>query len=240
MADPVVVKVSALAEITDLQSGDLITVVDISEPNVANKTKKLQAGNIKIFNANQLGDNVVTQAAIGDGQVTLGKHAANSVDLSKLTANSVDASKIVDGSIPAGKLGVGAALGNITDGSIPATRLGVIKRTVAIPVFGLEDIVFQKNFTNIFRWPMTLDGHSVTGVRAVILDALSSNGGIGVAIINAGGTVSSFTIAQGARAETAGITAAYKASVIDQPVSVNITYSGTTAKGLIVFLEVTG
>lgn len=77
MADPVIVKVSDLAELTDLASSDLLTVVDISESVVSAKTKKLQAQSVKIFNANQLSTNVVTGTAIADATVTLAKLAAD-------------------------------------------------------------------------------------------------------------------------------------------------------------------
>lgn len=78
MADPVVVKVSALTEATDLATGDLLTVVDISEADVANRTKKVQMGNVKLFNANQITDGIITTPKMADAQVTLSKLAADS------------------------------------------------------------------------------------------------------------------------------------------------------------------
>lgn len=77
MADPVVVKVSALTELTDLATGDLIEVVDISEPDVAKKTKKLPAGSVKIFNANQIIDGIVTQSKLTNESVSLAKLATD-------------------------------------------------------------------------------------------------------------------------------------------------------------------
>lgn len=77
MADPVIVKVSDLTELTDLASGDLLTVVDISEAVVSAKTKKLQAQSVKIFNSNQLAANVVTETAIANAQVSLAKLKAD-------------------------------------------------------------------------------------------------------------------------------------------------------------------
>lgn len=59
MADPIVVKVSALGELTAMATDDLLTVVDVSEAQVQDKTKKIKAGNLKIFNANQLQANTV-------------------------------------------------------------------------------------------------------------------------------------------------------------------------------------
>ena len=262
MADPIVVKVSDLTEHTALAPGDLFTVVAVNESNVQDKTKKLPAANVKLFNANQITDGIVTNSKITDGAVTSSKLGAGAVTAGKIASGGISASSqfaaqvvdtaaLKDANVTVGKMAANSVDSDqYVDGSIDTehlandavteAKLGAIIRTVAIPVFGFEDVVYQKNFTNAFRWPMTLNGHSITGARAVILDALSSNGGIGVAIVNAGGTVSSFTIAQGARAGTSGITAAYDDAATDQPVSVNITYSGTTAKGLTVYLEVTG
>lgn len=79
MADPVVVKVSDLVELAagSLATGDLLEVVDISEAAAADKTKKMQAGSLKLFTAGQITDGIVTQSKI----------AANAI----ITANIVDA-----------------------------------------------------------------------------------------------------------------------------------------------------
>lgn len=77
MADPIIVKVSDLTELSALASGDLLEVVDVSESVVSEKTKKLQAQSIKIFNANQLSANVVTGPAIANASVSLAKLASD-------------------------------------------------------------------------------------------------------------------------------------------------------------------
>lgn len=73
MTDPIVVKVSELTELADLAAGDLITAVDVSEAISANKTKKLQAGNIKIFSSAQLSDQVVSNVKLANGAVSYQK-----------------------------------------------------------------------------------------------------------------------------------------------------------------------
>lgn len=73
MADPIVVKVSELTELADLAAGDLITAVDVSEAISANKTKKLQAGNIKVFSSAQLADQVVSNVKLANGAVSYQK-----------------------------------------------------------------------------------------------------------------------------------------------------------------------
>lgn len=77
MADPIIVKVSELTELSDVASGDLLTVVDVSESVVSNKTKKVKAQNLKIFNANQVGANVVNGTAIANASVSLAKLASD-------------------------------------------------------------------------------------------------------------------------------------------------------------------
>lgn len=262
MADPVIVKVSDLTELTDLASGDLITIVDISEVVVSSKTKKLQAQNLKVFNANQLGANVVAQAAIANsavssdklatGAVTAGKIATGGVSASaqlaaqvvdtaalkdanvtvgKMAANSIDSDQYVDGSIDTVHL---------ADDAVTEAKLGAIKRTVAIPIFGLEDDIFVKNFSRVFAWPPTLNGHLVTGAHAAILGSVSSSGSIGITLTNQNGTMSTISIGARNWSASGSINSSYRTAQSFATFSVNVTAAGSGAKGLTIFLEVTG
>jgi hypothetical protein len=114
MADPIVVKVSELTELIDLAAGDLITAVDVSEAVSANKTKKLQAGNLKLFTSGQLANSIVTAAQLANDAVeTLAIKDAN-VTTAKLAAGAVTATQIADTTITGGKL---------VNGTITATQI---------------------------------------------------------------------------------------------------------------------
>lgn len=86
MADPIIVKVSALTELpaANLASGDLITVVDISESISSNKTKKLKAGSLKIFSGTQINSGTVITSHLAEKIVTTPKLGDNSVTEAKL------------------------------------------------------------------------------------------------------------------------------------------------------------
>lgn len=77
MADPIVVKVSELNELTNLATGDLLEVVDISEEIAADKTKKIQAGNLKLFTASQIADGIVTGTNIATATITADNFTAD-------------------------------------------------------------------------------------------------------------------------------------------------------------------
>jgi len=128
----------------------------------------------------------------------------------------------------------------LVDDAVTEAKLGAIKRTVAIPLFGWDDVVIGTTFTNVFRWPPMLNGHNVTGARAVVLQTVSSSGNITLTISNAGGTMSTITISAGNVAGTSTIATAYKAATQDEPVTVVVAYGGNTAYGLTLYLEVTG
>ena len=114
MADPIVVKVSELTELIDLAAGDLITAVDVSEAVSANKTKKLQAENIKLFTSAQLANSIVTAAQLANDAVeTLAIKDAN-VTTAKLATGAVTATQIADTTITGGKL---------VNGTITATQI---------------------------------------------------------------------------------------------------------------------
>ena len=73
MADPIVVKVSVLPELLDLATGDLVQVVDVSEPISANKTKRLKAENLKIFTGTQIEDSIISSTKLAPNAVTYQK-----------------------------------------------------------------------------------------------------------------------------------------------------------------------
>ena len=299
MADPIVVKVSELTELTDLATGDLVTVVDVSEAVSANKTKKLQAGNLKLFTSGQLANSIVTAAqlandavetvAIKDLNVTTEKLADNAVTNAKLrdsaalsvmgrsantvgdpadiTAgldgqvlrrsgttvgfgqvvaagiadNAVETAKIKDLNVTTTKLAAKAVTtAKIADEAVTETQLGAIKRTVAIPVFGFEDNVIVKNFTNLFSFPPMLNGHVITSVSATLLGAVSVSGALTIKLINGLNEMASVTINQNAWSGTATPNTSYDDVASFGKFSVNVTGAGSGAKGLTVYLEVTG
>jgi hypothetical protein len=242
MADPIVVKVSELTELTDLATGDLITAVDVSEAVSANKTKKLQAGNIKLFTSDQFADNVVPGRALEPGAVIAGKIATDGLS---------ETGQIKNGIITALKMAAGAALGNLVDNTIPGMKLvddsvterklGAIVRSVCIPVYGDLDSIVVANFPRRFPWVHALDGHVITRATVVLHGAVSSSGSVTVAIANAGGTVATISVAQGLwSATTTTIAASYKTAVALAPVGINVIAAGTGAKGLSVYLEMLG
>ena len=96
MADPIVVKVSELTELADLAAGDLITAVDVSEVISANKTKKLQVGNLKVFATAQLADSIVTVAKLADNAVTEAKLGSIKRTLVIRVTSPLDAVELVN------------------------------------------------------------------------------------------------------------------------------------------------
>ena len=232
MADPIVVKVSELTELIDLAAGDLITAVDISEAVSANKTKKLQAGNLKVFNSGQITDGVVTVSKLANDAVETVAIKDLNVTTGKLANLSVTAAKIANGTITATQL---------ANDAVTEAKLGAIKRTVAIPVFGREDAVIVKNFVRIFSWAPMLNGHIVVGASAVLLGSVSSSGGVGMTLTNQNGTMATISIAQGAWSASAGsINTSYDEAASFATFSINVTSAGSGAKGLTVYLEVLG
>jgi hypothetical protein len=250
MADPIVVKVSELTELTDLATGDLVTVVDASEAVSANKTKKLQAGNLKLFTSGQLANSIVTASQLANGAVETVAIKNLNVTTEKLANLSVTAAKIANGTITATQMAAGAAVANIATGGIATeklaneavteAKLGAIKRTVAIPVFGFEDGVIVKNFTNLFSFPPMLNGHVITSVSATLLGAVSVSGALTIKLNNGLNEMASITISQGAWSGSATPNTAYDDVASFGKFSVNVTGAGSGAKGLTIYLEVTG
>lgn len=234
MADPIVVKVSELTELTDLAAGDLVTVVDVSEAVSANKTKKLQAGNLKLFTSGQLANSIVTAAQLANNAVETVAIKDLNVTTGKLANLAVTAAKIANGTITATQL---------ADDAVTEAKLGAIKRTVIIPIYGDADSIVVANFPRRFSWPHALDGHVITRATVVLHGAVSSSGSVTVAITNAGGTITStpISVAQGQwSATTTTIVASYKTAAALAPVGINVTATGTGAKGLSVYLEMLG
>ena len=117
MADPIVVKVSELTELTDVAAGDLLTIVDISEVVTSEKTKKLQATNLKIFVSAQITDLVVTAAKLAADAVETAKIKDLNVTTGKLADLNVTAGKLADNSVTATKLRDSAALSVVGNGT---------------------------------------------------------------------------------------------------------------------------
>lgn len=251
MADPIIVKVSELPELMDLAAGDLITTVDISEAISANKTKKLQAGNLKVFATAQLADSIVTVAKLADDAVESAKIKDLNVTTGKLAAKAVTAAKIADNTITATQMATGAAIGNIATGAIATAKLadnavteaklGAIKRTIIIPIAGDEDDIIVKNYPRKSAWAAMLDTHTILSVAVVISGAVSSSGVVTVAVSNAGGVAATVSVSQGEfSASTTTIVEAYKTAAAFAPIGINVTAAGVGAKGLSVYLEVLG
>lgn len=132
------------------------------------------------------------------------------------------------------------ATAQLANDAVTEDKLGAIKRTVSIPVFGFEDTVIVKNFSKIFSWPPMLNGHIVTAVYAVLLGAVSSSGALTVKINNGLNEMASITINQSAWSGTATPNTSYDDVASFGQVSVNVTGAGSNAKGMTVYLEVTG
>ena len=242
MADPVIKKITELTELTAPDTGDLFAVVDLSEPIAANRTKKLAASNVKLFNPAQIADGIVVEskiavdavitAKIKDANVTEGKLATGSITVDKIGAGAVTEAKIGTGAVTVNKIGAGAVI---------QSKLSAIVRTVVIPIYGDDDNVIVKNHPRRFSWVNALNGHVITRVSVVINGAPSSSGSVTVQVNNAGGMVAEVSVGAGAySAETTTINATYKTATSMAPVGVNVTAAGTGAKGLSIYLEMLG
>jgi hypothetical protein len=115
-----------------------------------------------------------------------------------------------------------------------------IKRTVLVPLFGWDDLVVSRTFTNVMRWAFTLNGHTVTNVRAAVATPGSATGAITVEVKNNGTSMKTLSIGSGAVASSTYSVTSVNSVATDNPVTVVVTYGGTTAKGLTLYLEVTG
>lgn len=239
MADPIVIKVSELTELTELATGDLITVVDISEPIAANKTKKLKAGNIKIFSSGQLGAGVVKNTNIDADAVTYSK-----IDgLGTLQASD----KVLFFDKSAGKFGYLTWPALHIDGTAVVDK-AILTFLIAEELEPLE--VGQKKL--LWPVPPTLSGYTVVKAVANVMTASTSG-------------IPTFDIRRGRRSSpTAGLTYgsmlstkltidvgeysssyaaipavfnSYAALLTDDVLSFDITIAGTATKFLSISLE---
>lgn len=272
MADPIVVKVSALNELTaaELATGDLITIVDISEVISSNKTKKLQAGSLKIFTSSQIADSTVIAS----------KLATDSVETLKIKNENVTTAKIANAAVTSAKLRNSAALsviGNstnaaavpadltavsdgqvlrrsgttlgfgqivaagIADNAITEAKLGMIKRTVMIRVTGPADPVETQNYGNFFPWPVTLNGFNVVDAR-INLAAASGVTGVTVVLSNQGGTMTTLTLAPGKTGmDSSGtIDTNRDQAITNNFLQVSVTSTNLANKGLTITLVLEG
>lgn len=251
MADPIVVKVSELTELTDLATGDLVTVVDASEAVSANKTKKLQAGNLKLFTSGQLANSIVTAAqlandavetvAIKDANVTTAKLATGAVTAAKIADTTITGGKLVNGTITATQIAnTTITAAQIADNAVTESKLGTIKRTFMIRVTGPLDEVEVVNFGSFFPWPVSLNGFVVVDARINLRVAGTST--TTVILTNQGGTMATLSLASGATgmSATGTIASSYRTASTNSFLAVNVSAAGTNAAGLTITLVLEG
>ena len=99
MADPIIKKITELTELTAPDTGDLFVIVDLSEGVAADRTKKLAASNVKLFNAAQIADGIVAESKIAVDAVITAKIKDLNVTSDKLATGAVTAWKIANGGI---------------------------------------------------------------------------------------------------------------------------------------------
>ena len=268
MADPIVVKVSALTELTDVAAGDLFTVVDISEAISSEKTKKIQATNLKLFASTQIADTIVTAAKLAADAVETAKIKNLNVTTDKLADNSVTAAKLRDSAalsvigngtntpsdpadIAAGTDGYvlrrsGTTLGfgqvvsaGLADNSVTESKLGTIKRTIVIRVAGALDYTDTVDYGKFFPVPVTLNGFVVVDARLNACTAGSGN--TVVALKVEGGLMTTLTLPSGqtGMSESGTISPTYKTFYTNNFLEVNVS-TGSTAKGLSITLVLEG
>ncbi|MEA4811150.1 MAG: hypothetical protein VB108_01115 [Anaerolineaceae bacterium] len=169
MADPILKKISDLTELNTVDMADFVPIVDVSETNSAIKTKRIKAENLKLFNANQLSDGIVTN--------------------SKLASGSVAGDKIANESVTTIKLAPGA---------VTEDKLSGQKRALIVKLFGSAEEISVVNFPSEFYWPEILNGWRIVAIRAM-LTAPSTSGAVSVIVFKApSGSVGTANIAQGA------------------------------------------
>ncbi len=242
MADPIIKKITELTELTAPDTGDLFVIVDLSEGVAADRTKKLAASNVKLFNAAQIADGIVAESKIAVDAVITAKIKDLNVTSGKLAAGAVTADKIGTGAVTETKIGTAAVTNTkLGSGAVTQAKLSGVVRTVVIPIYGDEDNIIVKNHPRRFAWVNALNGHVIQRVSAVISGTPSSSGSVTVQVNNAGGTVATISVGAGAySAETTSINATYKTATSMAPVGINVTAAGTGAKGLSIYLEMLG
>lgn len=268
MADPIIVKVSVLPELTDLAVGDLITAVDISESIAVNKTKKLQAGNLKIFDGTQITDNIINAAKLTVDSVETAKIKNLNVTTDKLADNSVAAEKLRDSAalsvigngtnaladptdivaVTDGHVlrrsGTALAFGQVStagiaDNAITESKLGTIKRTVIIRVLGPTDTVATGSYGKLLPVPVSLNGFVVVDIRMNVSEPSTAPTIANVKV--AGGVCSTLTVAANQTGMNASgtISGTYKTFYTNNFVEVDVT-TGSSATGLTVTLVLEG
>lgn len=84
MADPTVKKITELTAATGIASDDQFVIVDVSEALAANRTKKISANMVKLFNAAQITDGIILDSKLATNSVTNTKIADGAVSNLKL------------------------------------------------------------------------------------------------------------------------------------------------------------
>lgn len=268
MADPIVVKVSALTELTDVAAGDLFTVVDISEAISSEKTKKIQATNLKLFASTQIADTIVTAAKLAADAVETAKIKNLNVTTDKLADNSVTAEKLRDSAalsvigngtnavanpadIVAGsdgyvlrRAGTALAFGQVSnagiaDNAITESKLGTIKRTIVIRILGVTDTVASGAYGKVFPVPITLNGFVIVDARMNVAEPSTGSTVVNVKIAGDLCTTLTLPANQTGMSASGTIDPAYRTFYTNNFVEVDVT-TGSSAKGLSITLVLEG
>lgn len=263
MADPILVKISELDELTSTDGADQLPIVDASEPNVTIKTKRVRMDKLRLTAAAQLADGIVANSKLANSSVTTEKLAPVSVTTEKVdnlaiigtklapaavTAGKIasggvsDSNQIADGIVTSSKLANGVVTeAKLANNSVTELKLGTIKRTVIIKVIGTKDVVAVENIQNVLAWSVSLNNFVVIDARINLAKA-STSGSVTVALTNQGGTMSTLSIPAGQTGMSASgsISSAYRKAVTNAFLSANITSAGTDAEGLSITLVLEG
>ena len=134
-------KISELPALSgDMASNDLLVIVDASETTQTNKTKRANANQIKIFDSNQLLNNVVSENAITTGAVTNGKIANNAVTNAKIANSSISSTKISENAVTNEKLASNAVTADKIDTfAVTVPKLAGLNSLVSLNKFVYVD-----------------------------------------------------------------------------------------------------
>lgn len=239
MADPILQKISELDEITETDAADSLVIVDASEGDATKRTKKTRMDKIKLSRQEQVGSNVVTNAAINANAVSEAKIANGAVTLSKMAANSVGESQLVNSAVTTNKIGANAVTeAKIADKAVTLAKT-VGQRVILAPkLFGSDDVVVIREFPNEFVWTSVHSGWRIVGLKASLSQA-SSSGTVTVVVKNtpSGGTLATVGTVSLVAGALASAQASANYTVAESgAVTFSVTGAGTNAKGLIVYL----
>jgi len=178
----------------------------------------------------KLGNLQVTSDKLATGAVTAGKIATGGVSASsQFAAEVVDTNAIKDANVTNDKI----ANATITD-----AKLASIDKTLLVRLLANDEVTALRTWTNEFLWPPSLNGLVIKEAYAT-LSVASSSGSVVVAVKNAGNTVTTLTVSQGALYSPAGtINTSYRAVSKFNGCSFQVTSAGTGAKGLSIILVV--